>query len=217
MHGVPLHEGPIPEKDVNAVFDSSHSSKDIENGVGVAEAVEEGQVLKRDLQGRHMQMIAIGGSIGAGLFVGSGGSLTTGGPGFLVSSEKVVRSSRLELTTAQLIGFLLVGLLLLFTMQALGELAVMYPVNGAFFDYSYRFLDKSWGFSMGWLYAFSWFCVLPYELTAAGLTIRYWRPDLNVGIWIAVFLVALIIIQIFGVRGYGEGMFLSILLVDDHR
>lgn len=86
MHGVPLHEGPIPEKDVHAVLDSSHSSKDIENGVGVAEAVEEGQVLKRDLQGRHMQMIAIGGSIGAGLFVGSGGSLTTGGPGFLVSS-----------------------------------------------------------------------------------------------------------------------------------
>ncbi|KAF1347142.1 amino-acid permease inda1 [Delphinella strobiligena] len=194
MHGVPLHEGPIPEKDVHAVLDSSHSSKDIENGVGVAEAVEEGQVLKRDLQGRHMQMIAIGGSIGAGLFVGSGGSLTTGGPGFL------------------LIGFLLVGLLLLFTMQALGELAVMYPVNGAFFDYSYRFLDKSWGFSMGWLYAFSWFCVLPYELTAAGLTIRYWRPDLNVGIWIAVFLAALIIIQIFGVRGYGEVEFVLAMI-----
>lgn len=62
---------------------------------------------------------------------------------------------------------------------------------------------------MGWLYALSWFCVLPYELTAAGLTIRFWRDDLNIGIWIAVFLAVLIIIQVFGVRGYGEGMDLS--------
>lgn len=58
---------------------------------------------------------------------------------------------------------------------------------------------------MGWDYAISWLTVLPFELTAAGLTIKFWRPDLNVGIWIAMFLVVLSIIQIFGVRGYGEG------------
>lgn len=61
------------------------------------------------------------------------------------------------------------------------------------------------GFAMGWDYAINWLVILPFELTAAGITIRYWREDLNVGIWIAVFLVVLSAIQIFGVRGYGEG------------
>lgn len=58
---------------------------------------------------------------------------------------------------------------------------------------------------MGWDYAINWLVILPFELTAAGITIRFWRDDLNVGIWIAVFLVVLSAIQIFGVRGYGEG------------
>ena len=57
---------------------------------------------------------------------------------------------------------------------------------------------------MGWDYALSWLTVLPFELTAAGLTIRYWRDDINVGVWITVFLIVLAIIQVFGVRGYGE-------------
>jgi amino acid transporter len=58
---------------------------------------------------------------------------------------------------------------------------------------------------MGWDYAIQWLTILPFEITAAGLTIDFWRPDINIGVWIAVFLVALSIIQIFGVRGYGEG------------
>lgn len=62
------------------------------------------------------------------------------------------------------------------------------------------------GFAVGWDYAIGWLTVLPFELTAAGITIRFWRDDLNVGIWIAVFLFLLCVIQIFGVRGYGEGM-----------
>jgi amino acid permease len=49
------------------------------------------------------------------------------------------------------------------------------------------------------------FIVLPFELTAAGITIKFWRDDLNIGIWIAMFLVLLILIQFWGIRGYGEG------------
>ncbi|KAI1405761.1 amino acid permease/ SLC12A domain-containing protein [Hypoxylon fuscum] len=142
--------------------------------------------LHTDLKGRHMQMIAIGGAIGAGLFVGSGSALYKGGPAALV------------------IGYLIVGVMLLFTMQALAELAVLYPVNGAFYTYVVRFVDPSWGFAMGWDYAIAWLTVLPFELIAAGITIQFWRPDLNVAIWVTVFLVILSIIQIFGVRGYGE-------------
>lgn len=61
------------------------------------------------------------------------------------------------------------------------------------------------GFAVGWDYAISWLIMLPFELTAASITIKYWRDDLNAGIFIAAFLVILIAIQFFGVKGYGEG------------
>ncbi|KAK0621264.1 amino acid permease/ SLC12A domain-containing protein [Bombardia bombarda] len=98
--------------------------------------------------------------------------------------------------------------MLLFTCQALAELAVLYPVNGAFYSYVVRFVDPSWGFAIGWDYAISWLTILPFELTAASITIQYWRTDINQGVWITVFLVVLSVIQIFGVRGYGEVEFI---------
>ena len=88
--------------------------------------------LSRKLKGRHLQMIAIGGSIGTGLFIGSGKALNNGGPASL------------------LICFSLIGLMLYTTVHALGELAVLFPVAGSFAAYSTRFLDPAWGFAMGW-------------------------------------------------------------------
>jgi amino acid transporter len=82
-----------------------------------------------------------------------------------------------------------------------------YPVNGSFYNYSIRFIDPAWGFAMGWNYAFNWLIVLPFELTAAGITIAFWtdnKSPYNVGIWITIFLVLVTIINICGVRGYGE-------------
>ena len=61
------------------------------------------------------------------------------------------------------------------------------------------------GFAMGWDYALGWLTVLPFEITAAGITIEFWRDDINIGVWVAVFLFLLCLVQIFGVRGYGEG------------
>ncbi|KAK3942992.1 amino-acid permease inda1 [Diplogelasinospora grovesii] len=175
------------------VVDNGYVPEGGDEEVGI---VNKSDPLKQDLQGRHMQMIAIGGAIGAGLFVGSGGALSTGGPASLV------------------ICYLIVGVMLLFTCQALAELAVLYPVNGAFYTYVVRFLDPSWGFAMGWDYALSWLTILPFELTAASITIQFWRTDINVGVWITVFLVVLSVIQIFGVRGYGEVEFiLSIIKI----
>ena len=88
--------------------------------------------LQRHLKGRHLQMIAIGGSIGTGLFVGSGNALSQGGPASLV------------------ISFVLTGIMLYCTVHALGEMAVLFPVAGSFSAYSTRFLDPAWGFAMGW-------------------------------------------------------------------
>ncbi|KAI1213092.1 amino acid permease/ SLC12A domain-containing protein [Annulohypoxylon truncatum] len=170
-------------KDEAAVTPQPYSNGSHDEEVGI---VNKSGQLHTDLKGRHMQMIAIGGAIGAGLFIGSGSALYKGGPAALV------------------IGYFIVGIMLLFTMQALAELAVLYPVNGAFYTYVVRFVDPSWGFAMGWDYAIAWLTVLPFELIAAGITIEFWRPDLNVAIWVTVFLVILTLIQIFGVRGYGE-------------
>ncbi|KAK4169474.1 amino-acid permease [Cladorrhinum sp. PSN259] len=163
-----------------------HGVNDASSSNGARSDEEGGQVLVRDLKGRHMQMIAIGGAIGAGLFVGSGGALYSGGPAPLV------------------ICYTVVGFMLLFTCQALAELAVLYPVNGAFYTYVVRFLDPSWGFAVGWDYVLSWLTILPFELIAASITIRYWNQAISPGVWITMFLVLLIGIQFWGVRGYGE-------------
>jgi amino acid transporter len=88
-----------------------------------------------------------GGAIGAGLFVGTGNALSAGGPGALVRSVLIClpeESSISRLMALQLVCYLTIGVMLLMTMQALGEMAVLYPINGAFFDYCLRFIDPSW-------------------------------------------------------------------------
>lgn len=145
--------------------------------------------LSRRLKSRHLQMIAIGGAIGTGLFVGSGETLRTGGPAALI------------------IGFGIIGVMLYCTVQALGELSVTFPVSGAFSTYSTRFIDPAWGFAMGWNYAVQWLVVLPLELVAASITIGYWQSSINPAAWVAIFYVIVVVINMFGVKGYGEAEF----------
>ncbi|CAF1043221.1 unnamed protein product [Adineta steineri] len=142
--------------------------------------------LHRTLKNRHLQMIAIGGSIGTGLFVGSGSALASGGPAALV------------------LDFGIIGTMLFNVCMALGELSVVFPVSGSFAVHSSRFIDPAWGFAMGWNYALNWLIVMPLELTAAGLVINYWIKSINIAVWITIFLILLLIINLFGVRGYGE-------------
>ena len=88
----------------------------------------------------------LGGAIGAGLFVGSGSALQTGGPGSLVCHNSVLAAILLSHETnitSQVLGYIIIGSMLLCTVQALGELAVLFPVNGAFFTYITRFVDPS--------------------------------------------------------------------------
>ncbi|KIX09858.1 uncharacterized protein Z518_00939 [Rhinocladiella mackenziei CBS 650.93] len=147
--------------------------------------------LAMKLKQRHLQMIAIGGSIGTGLFVGSGSALAIGGPASLV------------------LAYGLIGIMLYCTVHALGELAVLFPIAGAFSVYSSRFIDPAWGFAMGWNYALNWLVTLPLELTAASITLSFWpgARDANPAAWVVIFWLAIVLINFFGVRGYGEAEF----------
>ncbi|KAM0414629.1 hypothetical protein ACHAPT_013523 [Fusarium lateritium] len=146
--------------------------------------------LARDLKGRHLQMIAFGGSIGTALFVASGASLYNGGPASL------------------LLSYVIIGAIQYSTMQALGELCVLFPIAGSFSAFSTRFLDPSWGFAMGWNYCLQWLVVLPLEIIAATFTIAYWNENISKSLFVTIFLLAIIIINLFGVKAYGEAEFI---------
>lgn len=145
--------------------------------------------LSRSLKGRHLQMIAIGGSIGTGLFIGSGKVLKNGGP------------------ASVLIAYILIGTMIYSTVHALGELAITFPVSGAFVTYNTRFIDPSWGFAMAWNYAMAFLVILPLELVAAAITVRYWDTTTNLAAYVAIFYVLILSINFFGVKGYGEAEF----------
>lgn len=145
--------------------------------------------LAKTLTSRHLQMIAIGGSIGTGLFIGSGSSLATGGPASLI------------------IAFFLTGIMLFCTIHALGEMAVIFPVSGSYSVYATRFVDPAWGFALSWNYAVSWLLNLPLELVSAAITIQFWNPGVSNAVFVTVFLVLILVINMFGARGYGEAEF----------
>ncbi|CAO1626206.1 unnamed protein product [Parajaminaea phylloscopi] len=144
--------------------------------------------LQRNLKSRHMQMIAIGGAIGTGLFIGSGSALANGGPASLM------------------IDYIIIGGLLACTVLALGELATCFPVAGSFASYSQRFISPAWSVAMGYNYWMQWFLAVPLELVAASIVIQYWDPDRTItpGVWITIFAILIGVINFFGVRGYGE-------------
>ncbi|THV04015.1 APC amino acid permease [Dendrothele bispora CBS 962.96] len=149
----------------------------------------EGHALQAKMKPRHLAMIAVGGSIGTGLFVGSGSALRIGGP------------------AALLIAWTLVGLLLVNVTQALGEMAIVYPVSGGFYTLSSRFLDPGFAFAMGWNYCLQWFVTIPLEITVAATTVQYWTDALPIAAWITIFWAVLIILCIFGTLGYAEEEF----------
>ncbi|QPG75549.1 hypothetical protein FOA43_002904 [Brettanomyces nanus] len=142
--------------------------------------------LKRKLKSIHIQMIAIGGAIGTGLFVGSGTALATGGPASLI------------------ICYSLTGAMIFCTVQALGELSVAYPVAGSFLSLCNRFISPGWGFMISWNYAMQWLIVMPLELVAASLTIQFWNSSVNPGAWVAIFYCTIVIINLFGSLGYAN-------------
>ncbi|CAK7905018.1 amino-acid permease Gap1p [[Candida] anglica] len=146
--------------------------------------------LSRSLKTRHLQMIAIGTSIGTGLFVGSGSALSNGGPAGL------------------LIAWSLISTGVFATMQGLGELSVTFPVSGGFNIYATRFIEPAIGFAVGWNYFMQFLVLLPLELVAASITIKYWNHTINSDIFVLIFWFSVLFITLLGVRGYGEAEFI---------
>ncbi|EZF75643.1 hypothetical protein H105_02837 [Trichophyton soudanense CBS 452.61] len=142
--------------------------------------------LHRTLKSRHLQMIAIGGIIGPGLLVGSGNALHVAGPAGI------------------LISFTLVGILVFFVMQSLGEMATLIPVSGSFTEYSARFVDPSLAFGLGWAYWYLWVTVLSNEYNALALVMGYWTDVVPQWAWILMFWVIFLTLSNLGVLTYGE-------------
>ncbi|KAL2414730.1 Arginine permease CAN1 [Exophiala dermatitidis] len=131
-------------------------------------------------------MIAIGGTVGTGLFIGSGGALAKSGP------------------VGALLAYAFIGLIVFSVVTSLGEMATFLPIAGAFTSYATRFVDPSPGFARGWIYWFSWAIAFALELTAIGLIVQYWNQSLSIGIFIAIGFFAITAINLVRVSIYGE-------------
>jgi lysine-specific permease len=142
--------------------------------------------LVRGLKARHMTMIAIGGSIGTGLFLASGGAIHSAGPG------------------GALIAYSVIGIMVYFLMTSLGEMAAYMPVPGSFSTYASRFVDPALGFALGWNYWFNWAITIAAEIAAANLIVKYWLPDSSTLLWSVIFLGVMTGINYLSVRAYGE-------------
>ncbi|MFE3579002.1 amino acid permease [Streptomyces vinaceus] len=141
--------------------------------------------LKAGLKNRHLSMIAIGGVIGAGLFVGSGGGIAKAGPAILIS-------------------YLLVGAMVVFVMRMLGEMAAASPNSGSFSAYADRALGRWAGFSIGWLYWFFWVVVLAVEATAGAKILEGWIPAVPQWGWALIVMAVLTLTNLGSVSSYGE-------------
>lgn len=145
--------------------------------------------LQRGLKARHLTMIAIGGSIGTGLFLASGGSIHSAGPG------------------GALAAYIAISLMVYFLMTSLGEMAAFMPVSGSFSTYAAKFVDPSLGFALGWNYWYNWAITIAVELSAGALIMKYWFPDTPSMLWSALFLVLMFGLNMLSVKGYGESEF----------
>ena len=141
--------------------------------------------LARNLRNRHIQLIAIGGTIGVGLFLGSARAIHDAGP-------------------ALLLAYAVGGVAIFFIMRALGELLTYRPVAGSFASYAEEFCGPFAGFVTGWSYWFMWVLTAMAELTAIGIYVRYWFPDVPQWLPALVALLALYGANLLAVRVFGE-------------
>lgn len=145
----------------------------------------ESEKLQRGLDNRHIQLIALGGAIGVGLFYGSSATIQMAGPAILLS-------------------YLIGGIVIFTIMRALGEMAVDEPISGSFSSYAHRYLGPFAGYLTGWTYWFMWVVVGMAEITVIGVYVNYWFPDIPQWVTALATLVVVTLINLMNVKAFGE-------------
>lgn len=141
--------------------------------------------LNRGLKNRHIQLMAIGGAIGTGLFLGAGKSIHLAGPSILLV-------------------YLIIGIALFFVMRALGELLIYRPTTGSFATFAEEFIGPWAGFITGWTYWFCWIATAIAEITAVGIYIQFWFPSVPQWIPALICVLVLFIVNMSTVKAFGE-------------
>lgn len=146
---------------------------------------EEKAELKRGLEARHIELIALGGTIGVGLFMGSASTVKWAGPSVLLA-------------------YIVAGIFIFFIMRAMGEMLYLEPVTGSFATYAHRYINPLAGYLTAWSYWFMWVAVGMSEVTAVGIYVKFWIPGFPQ--WLPGLLALLIVgtANMVAVRYYGE-------------
>jgi amino acid transporter len=146
--------------------------------------------LERGLKSRHIQFLALGGAIGTGLFVGSGGILSSTGPAPL------------------LMAYLSMMAIVWVIMNNLAEMVTYLPMRGITVPYFVnRFVDPSLSFASGWNYWYAYAMLVGAEASAAGIIINYWPNNVNIAVWITIVLIVILGLNIIAVGFFGEAEF----------
>lgn len=149
------------------------------------ESQQHGDQLKRGLKNRHIQLIALGGAIGTGLFLGSASVIQSAGPGIIL-------------------GYAIAGFIAFLIMRQLGEMVVEEPVAGSFSHFAYKYWGSFAGFASGWNYWVLYVLVAMAELTAVGKYIQFWYPEIPTWASAAAFFVIINAINLTNVKVFGE-------------
>ncbi len=142
--------------------------------------------LHRKLNARLLNMIAIGGSIGTGIFLASGNAVHAAGP------------------AGTLLAYFLTGIMVYFLMTSLGEMAAYLPSTGSFYVYASRFVDPAFGYALGWNYWYNWAITVAAEVVAATLVMHFWFPHSSNFMWSGLFLSVFFGFNALSARGFGE-------------
>ncbi|KAL3477037.1 amino acid permease/ SLC12A domain-containing protein [Aspergillus californicus] len=142
--------------------------------------------IKRDLQSRHINMIAIAGMIGTGLFLSSGQVIAIAGP------------------AGAFLAYLVMGFVTAGVAYTTGEITAFMPSTGGFIRHATRFVEPALGAATGWNFWYTMSISAPAEITAAATLVEFWHTDVNIAVWITVFGVFIVAVNFCGVRLYGE-------------